>query len=447
MASPSTRRIAQISSHILVACGAVVLVVWLQGRGDDGQQDPPPDIADADVTAHAPAEQTGTVARAADTTIAAVPTTDADSSEEAGGLAGQAPIRIIATPEVLRVWHLTDMKLRAEPAQGEQFTDFTWHFGDGSEPVRGVEVDHTFPESVADRHITLQARRADGTKLVLSRRLPIERLAVVPLDGEEAPAWKLPRPRGRRLVAIGPCDSKTLERLLVAAAGPWRADGVLLVGDAQLADRARIIVDSRVQALPLLLFDVGPTGAGLSKNATPLRVIRDPAGEVKSLVRGGRSDVHILSGLALVAIDTRDEVDNVALRRLRADLEVATAFAATALLSARPLSPLRDGEAPAALAYRIYEQALRQRVRFVLSGRSRLAYDARYGGVGAISVGSVNQEGCHRPMGSDHCQAPSVSVVDIPDAGGLRAWHLRAPEFERRLDHADLPAEVGKYRR
>jgi hypothetical protein len=37
--------------------------------------------------------------------------------------------------------------------------------------------------------------------------------------------------------------------------------------------------------------------------------------------------------------------------------------------------------------------------------------------------------------------------LDVPDKGGLRAWHVLAPDFEGRLEDADLPGEVGKYRR
>ena len=295
----------------------------------------------------------------------------------------------------------------------------------------------------------MEAGRADGSKLVLSRRLPIERLAIAPLDGEPTEAWKLPKPRGRRLVLTGRSDSKSLERILIAAAGPWQANGVVLMGDGDLADRARIIVDSRVLDLPIMLLDLRPpSDPAKAAPKSPLRVVRDEQGQVKSLIRSGRSDVHVLSGLALVAIDSRGEaIEGEALRRLRANLEVAAAFPATALLSARPLAPLLDDDVQVALAYRIYEQALRHRVRFVLSGRSELAYDARYGGVGAISVGTISQRGCHRPLGSDRCQPPTVTIVDVPDKGGLRAWHLLAPDFQRRLQGQDLPGEVGKYRR
>ena len=50
-------------------------------------------------------------------------------------------------------------------------------------------------------------------------------------------------------------------------------------------------------------------------------------------------------------------------------------------------------------------------------------------------------------MGSDRCQPPTVTVVDIPPDAKVRVWHVIAPGLIERLGADDLPAEVGKYRR
>lgn len=455
MAAPPLRRIAQVASHVVVACGAVFLVVWLQGRKTEqpvvGPREGAPDAAsEQDGGAALPADQTATVAHKQRVGADAVGHGDEAVVEPDGAAAaGQAPVRIVTEPADLRVWHLTTMELRAEVDDQAAFTRFVWHFGDGSEPAQGEAVSHVFPESVADRHITLEAMRADDSKVVISRRLPIERLEVVPVDEDRPAIWQLPEPKGRRVVLVGRSSSAGLERVLMRAAGPWRADLVVLVGDQELADRARIIVNSELEKLPIVLLDLrpAPPAAGLTAHE-PLRLIRDQSGQVQSLIRKGRANVHVVGGLALVVVDTRtDAIGDPDLSRLRADLEVARAYPAALLLSARPLSPLRDEEQAAPLAYRIYEQALRAGCRAVLSGRSELAYDARFGGVVTVAAGVSEQRGCHRPMGSDRCQPPTVTVLDVPPRGAVRSWHLVAPTFSDRLQAADLPAEVGKYRR
>ena len=450
MAAPALRRVAQIASHVLVACGAVFLVVWLQGRESDKPTEGAKDFGQIDagsglgLDASAAGEGDGLAIREA------ADAGQGDTLEDDTAVAiGSAPVRIVTEPGALRVWHLTTMELRAEADDDEAFTRFVWHFGDGSEPAAGESVSHVFPESVADRHISLEAFRADGSKLLISRRLPIERLEVVPVDDTETSVWQLPPPKGRRVVLVGRSGSAGLEQIMLRAAGPWRADLLLLVGDQELADRARIIVEDEVMKLPIMLLDLlpAPPEADMSAHEA-LRLVRDQGGQIKSLIRKGRSNLHVIAGLALVVADTRsDAIGDEALARLRADLEVASAYSATLLLTARPLSPLLDDEQAAPLAYRIYEQALRAGTRVVISARSELAYDARFGGLVTVAAGVSAQRGCHRPMGSDRCQPPTVTVLDIPPRGAVRAWHIITPALTDRLQAADLPAEVGKYRR
>lgn len=435
----------QVLSHVAVACGGVLLVVWLQGR-----EAPPVQPAAPDAGPSAREDAGPGLAPSASITEAGgvVQPRDNDNREEPGPPTAedlQAPLRIATRPAALRVWHNTEMTLEAIADEAERFERFVWHFGDGADPASGAVVRHHFPESVADRHVTLEAHRADGSKLVVSRRVPIERLEVVPIDGEptsQAP----PEPRGLRLVLVGDCGSATLERVMLRAAGPWKAAALVLIGDQELADRARTIVDTRVIDLPVLRLGLTAPPADAPADA-PLQVVRDEGGVIKVIIARGREQVHVLGPLALLAIDSRgDAIGEVELAGLRADLQVASAYSAVLLLSAQPLSALIDDGPLAPQAYRIYESALRTHVRAVISGRSQVAYHGRFGGLMAASVGRAGPGGCRRLKGSDLCQPPTVTLLDLPGRGALRVTHVLADDLDRVLPEAELPAEVGKYR-
>ncbi len=362
---------------------------------------------------------------------------------------GLSPVRIVAEPAELRVWHNTRVRFRAVPGPDEAFERYIWHFEDGSDPARGVSVEHHFPESVSDRHVTLEAIRPDGSKLVVSRLLAIERLEVVPIDSEASVDAALPAPRGRRLVLVGESGSERLEAVLLEAAGPWKADLMVLVGSAELADRARSIVDSRLVDLPLLHLSLSRDYTAASgKRSAPISLLRDTKGRIRKLEGHSAAGVLVFEALALVVVDSRAaELDEDILAGLRADLQVASAYNACILLSARPLSPLVDNERVSDRAYRIYEHALRQKVRAVISGHSAVAYDGRFGGLTTIAVGRQATRGCARLMGTDACQPATVTVVDLPKRGRPRISHLVSPQLRRLMQRHELPLAVGKYRR
>lgn len=397
-----------------------------------------------------------------------------DSPEDSpAAIAARAPVRITLAPAALRVWHNTRVRLTAQPGPEAEFKRFVWHFEDGSDPVEGASVEHVFPESVTDRHITLEAHRAGSTPLVISKRLPIERLAVVPVDGDGPVVRPVPKPRGLRVALLGAGavapTAAVINRLLALKVG-----AIIVWGSAPAAGGAAQHLAALNSAVPLLHMDTtlasvevplpdnapgsAPGSApGRAPDRAPLTVVRDPLGRVTAAPGG---QVWVLGHVALVVHDSRPLASSeAAMQGLQRALRVASAYPSVALLSARPLSPLTDREVVADRAFRIYEHALRSQVQVAISASSGVAYDGRYGGLGVVAVGQLRPLGCARLGGSDHCQAGSLTLLDLPAPrsaaagrpaaapGAPRVLHLRLPSLTAWLDAAVLPPSVGKYRR
>lgn len=353
-------------------------------------------------------------------------------------------LHITAEPAELRVWSNTEVRLRVENDGEATYDRYVWHFEDGSEPVSGLEVLHTFAESVRDRHVTVEALRAGQAPVVISRRLPVERLAVVPVDGEsrQARAAELPAPVGTRLLF---------------AAGPMTAEVVEAVAAAARRVQAEVVVATDpgvAQALSVQLPDIAVLGwpkepPPQDNDAAPLQIAGNPGLRVAPLHKGAR-DLGVLTvgELAIVPIDTRAEtVSEPQLKQLRDALLAATAYPATVLLTSRPLTLLRDGELIADRAYRIYEHALRQQVTVVISSASEVFYDGRFGGQQVVAVGRAHPDDCVRLTGTDACQEASLTVVDVSPRGKIAVQVLTGATFDRVLTRQELPAEAGKVRR
>ncbi len=450
-------------SHALVAAAAVAAVLAWQAVREPAS----PGTAAADVSAEAdggaPSRgQRGDAASGApDTSAGGVAAGEeatlglpgaASLIAAAGGRPAQAaaaPVHITMRPAALRVWHNTRMAFTASPAEPGVFTRFVWHFEDGSDPVTGASVTHVFPESVTDRHVTLEAWKGPGKPLVISKRVPIERLRVVPIDGAPDAVRPVPKRRGVRLALLG-AGAQAPGAAQLARLSELGASAFVIFGSPGAAGGAARTLAAQGASTPVLHLDTTLASAevALPEQAlarAPLTVVFDPLGRV---TRGPQGGVLALDRVAFVPLDSRALTSSeAAMQRLQRALEVGSAYPGLLLLSARPLSPLTDDEAVADRAFRVYEHALRHGVRAVVSAASGVAFDARYGGLATVAVGQLQPSGCARLAGTDHCQAATATLVDIPRSGAVRALHLRLPSLTAWLGRDVLPDTVGKYRR
>lgn len=413
---------------------------------------------EGDVTAE---EDSGDVAMAAEPTT----TVSSPATGEPGVRAevGAEQVTVVVSPPALRVWHHTLVRLEARTAAGteDRWLRFVWHFEDGTEPATGAEVLHIFPESVTDRFVTLEAFDRRGVRTVVSRRLPIERLSVVHVDGADAPAPELPRARGVRLLWVGeggPVDGargvgRGLGSLAPLAEGPLRealgraeVAAVVAVGGADHVTQVTAWSDATLPGVAVLALDdrVAADALAPAPSGPPLRLIRGLPERTSQLPE---SHAIVIGDLVLVPYDARPlAVPEATLAALRRDLRLAAAWPALVVVSARPLAPLAEGDVVADRAYRVYEYALRERALVVVSATSHVAWDGRYGGIGAVGVGRAHADGCARPLAHDQCQPATVTLTEIR-ADGTRVWHLRLDQPGRWLDEQDLPPTVGRYRR
>lgn len=359
------------------------------------------------------------------------------------------PLRIVAEPAELRVWANTTVRMHLEfRADAPQFERYVWHFEDGSQPQTGEEVVHTFAESVRDRHVTVEAHRSGMDPMIVSRRLPVERLGVVPLGGDEPAEVGVGDRRGTRLLLVQGAFTAELADALARRADQLQVSAVVVAGndaDAQLVGGA---LQTHSAGTALLRWRTSQ--ASIDGAQEPLlQIVRDAGGDVQPVAGASKgAPVLSLGQTALTAVDTSGEtLAEADLRAVRDGLQVAAAYEASLLLSARPLTLLRDGELIADRAYRLYEYALRHQATAVVSARSGVAYDGRFGGVAVVAVGNAGADDCTRLAGHDACQPPSATLLEVVGRNRLKVLHLLAPDFAQVLQPRDLPAEVGKVRR
>ncbi len=438
---PHDRRFLALALALVIICVAA-FVASRTAPPPESHDDRRATAADASTLAP-PAPATPTQALAESPTPALAGDATRDQADEPAP-ADSGPLHITAEPDQLRVWSNTKVRLKIEVAGDQEFSKFVWHFEDGAEPVVGTEVEHVFAESVRDRHVTVEAWRPGLPPLVATHRLPVERLAVAPLDGgEAAQEGGLPPRSGTRILWVAGAGDSAVQAAVAQAASQLEVDAVVIAGDvsdtaslnAQLANEAPqaavLLWSGDTQALPLL------------------QVLRDPAGAVVDVQVADRSSgVLAVRDMALVAVDTRGQtIDESELKRVRAALQAGSAYSATLLASVRPLTMLRDGELIADRAYRLYEYALRQATNAVVSMTSEVFYDGRFGGLAVVAVGRAEVTGCPRLLGHDACQPASITLIELGDHRLVRALHLLGPDFDRAAGPAEMPPEVGKVRR
>lgn len=437
---PRDRRFVALTLALVAICVAALLASRT-APPTDSTQDRRANAA-ADSAAAAPAEPTPAQAPAAEPTAAVAEDVSPAQAEDPPA-SDSGPLRIVAEPDQLRVWSNTPVRLRVEVVGDATFSKFVWHFEDGSDPVTGGEVEHVFAESVRDRHVTVEAMRPGLPPLVATHRLPVERLAMAPLDGGEAAQGAIPARSGTRILWVAGASDAAVQAAVAQAASQLEADAVVIAGD--VSDTASLdgqLANEAPQAAVLAWSsDAGP--------APLLHVLRDPGGAVVDVLVGDRpAGVLAVRDLALVAVDTRGQtIDEGELKRVRAALQAASAYSAVLLVSVRPLTLLRDGELIADRAYRLYEYALRQAANAVVSLASEVFYDGRFGGLAVVGVGRAEVSGCPRLLGHDACQPASITLVELGEHRRVRALHLLGPDFDRAASAADLPPEVGKVRR
>ena len=348
--------------------------------------------------------------------------------------------RIVAEPALLRVWDNTRVRLYIEPG-AVAFERFVWHFEDGSPPATAPAVEHVFAESVRDRHVTVEAFAAAGPPIVVSLRLPVERLDIAHVEGARAEATALgPAHDGLRLLCAGN-DAGDAE-LLVSVAQRIGAGAVVVASGRPVAWEVARRLEGRGSDTAVIH---APTT--LDGGLPALALIR-PGGFVEIERSGQAAGIWAWNDVAIVSLDTRaDAIDEAALKRLRTALQVATAYPSVVLWTARPLAVLRDGELIADRAYRIYEHAMRASVSVVVSAASGVAFDGRFGGVRLASIGLTSDAGCVHLAGDGRCQPATLTAIDIGARGRVTVHTLAGPTFERAVPPGTLPAEVGKVRR
>lgn len=406
----------------------------------EARQPAPPQLAPKPA-APASADRPAALPSAASET-AALPRPASRSDDDSPG----APLHIVADPPQLRVWSNTAVRLRVDVAPlAGPFERFVWHFEDGSDPVAGQEVEHTFGESVRDRHVTVQGLRGGRAVETASKTLPVERLPVAALDDDGgSQVAQRPKPEGTRILFAAGVGAGDDVASLAARAADEQCAAMIAGGNDVAMSALGDALHNAAPQIALLRWRIAASDAGPA-----LAVYRDDAKIVRPVQAGERpTGVLAIGEVALVAFDSRPEVvAETDLSQLRAALAAASAYANTVLVSPRPLTPFCDSDLVADRAYRVYEYALRNQVSAVVSAASEVFYDGRFGSQMVVAVGRAELAGCQRLIGDDACQPASATVAELGQSRRVRVMHWTGPQFGHLATDSDLPPEAGKIRR
>ena len=329
MTTNETKTRPPLWSHLLVAAATVaaVLVVqrWLASPPTADQPTAQPTTT-ADVSANSATPDASSEV----TEVAPAAAVTATKTE-------RAPLRIVFSPTSLRVWHNTRMRFHVTPAEDRSFVQYTWHFEDGSAPANGEEVEHTFPESVTDRFISVEAVDGDGKTVVVSKRLPIERLEVAPVDGQAPSVRSLPKPRGPRILFARDLNKGVEMANFASQLRQWRVALLILSTSPEVAQRtaqellkqgwrgATLTWSARIQSAE---DETAPPSA----LGPPLNLVADPD---NTLRHQPKSLIWTLGEAALVAHDSRRLVTSEEdLQEFTGALTTASAYPNALLLTA-----------------------------------------------------------------------------------------------------------------
>lgn len=115
----------------------------------------------------------------------------------------QAPLRWGFSPGTLDVYRDTRVVFRVEqPEELPESWTYEWTFGDGAPAATGPRAEHVYLGGQSDYLANLTVRDGERTVYVGTRKVPLERLPVVPLDEPEtetdfAPDLSIPAPPAR----------------------------------------------------------------------------------------------------------------------------------------------------------------------------------------------------------------------------------------------------------
>lgn len=365
-------------------------------------------------------------------------------------------------PSVLQVYRPTALHLKVDAfPSGHDGARCTWTFGDGTEPVEGCAVSHTFGGGLADQQVKLRLDQSDGAwELVSTRVVPLERLSVTSVaDGGEAttapgalPEPPKPAPTSFRVAFLA--DSAGVEAAGAAATTVIdglrpnlvvHVGGIVPAGGGDAAwDAARDAIERPAAGANVpLAWAVSPTDVGEGARVKrPSLTLLDGEGYPERYTFTFKGAFFMV-----ISSDPRDGLDDDDLAWMRRALDGAQIYESRFVVSYLPLHKFADeGAGVLNDKFRVYELLLRARVTALVSAGYRTFFKGRYGALAVLNVGTPAARG-GRLSGSDATQPGSVAVMDVVGGVPERVFAVEAPGWDRTFDEAYLPETVEVYTR
>lgn len=407
--------------------------------------------------------------------VRSVPATDAPeaaaplpSPPTPAGTAPAAGFTWTIEPTELRVFRDTSARLHVAPSPGAPVgLTCDWDFGDG-DTGSGCDVRHVFRGGLTDAWLALTLRDASGAAVASEKRkLPLERLAVVPLQEAEAPATSEvvpPKPAdddARRIVVVGPIHGDLrLDAAVDAITERLRPDLVVHTGDLLpvfseegfAAWMRSFLTTLAAASIPVAVVageaDVATPVARSVFASTLTQILFKPVLDFQDERSYPFRYSFLFGGTYVIVLDTTTgDLADEQFRWLKAELTRAASYPRILVFSHLPPAPLTSTSIAALKrAYKVQELLLRFRGTLLVTGHEPVFYDGRFAQVHVVSSGGGGEE-CRPLAGDSICQGTTLTVLDLVGQEPPRVYGVSGVELDRRIPVADLPARVDRYER
>jgi|GEM_PF-6568138 len=371
-------------------------------------------------------------------------------------------------PAVLQVFRDTMARLRVTPdAKAPSGLTCEWDFGDGDTGA-GCDVRHVFRGGLTDGWITLSLHDPAGAVLATEKRkLPLERLPVVPMQESvaEAPSDALPpKPLdddARRIVVVGPVHGPDrLDAAVEAVTERLRPDLVIHTGDllpsfseeAFAAWMRSFLTTLAAASIPVAVAageaDVATPVARSVFTSTLTQILFKPVLDFQDERGYPFRYSFLFGGTYVIVLDTTSgDLPDEEFRWLKAELTRGAGYPRILVVSHVPPAPL-TATSSAALkrAYKVQELLLRYRGTLLVTGHEPVFYDGRFAQVHVVSSGG-GVEDCRPLAGEAICQGTTLTVLDLVGKEPPRVYGVSGKELDRCIAPTDLPAKVDRYER
>lgn len=390
-------------------------------------------------------------------------------------------VSIVVKPAQLRVMQATQVTLSARIPAGRK-VHYEWTI-DGQKRPRDVPLVVATFDGRRDARVRLLVWDDNGFKRLVERRIPRERLKVVPMAELESTMKILeaipPAPAGKdgdfRFAVIsdsnGPYGSipqgegvPAAIRQLTESIKPRFVihNGDMIAGQKRGISREQLLQmwESYHQSVTLPLERANIPLIPVPGNHDSDPNLLDRAVYIEQWKERPPRGLNMISdrhyplnysftyqGSYFVVLDSIAPFDKKQLAWLRRELRRGRIYKHRFVFSHLPFERFLDTDyGTLRHKFELYEALIKYDVTTFFSAHYEVYYKGKYGDLSVVSTGILAGT-CRKLIGQEDCQGQSFVVTDVSADETLRIFAVRGPRFSSIFDDFLLPDKVGSYTR